>query len=78
MLKPHKYMDFDVCVISISASVLSKLQSETVCSYHEVLQFIKNKHGDQSKYLFQSALSFLYLIGKIDYSVKTDFLEYIE
>lgn len=78
MLTPDKYTNFKVSIINIAASILSILIENKVCTYNEVLTSIKNRHGEDSKYEFQNALNFLYLLGKIEYFPKTDALELIK
>lgn len=78
MLAPDKYTDFKVNIINIASSILSILIQNKACTYNEVLTTIKHKHGENSKYEFQNALNFLYLLGKIEYFPKTDALELIK
>lgn len=78
MLVPNKYMDYNVSVVNIAASILTILIENGVASYNEVLGSIKNKHGENSKYEFQNALNFLYLLGKIEYFIENDVLELIK
>lgn len=78
MLKPDKYLDFNVCIINISASIIEVLLKNGISYYIEVLNHVKRKHGDNSKYEFQNALNFLYLLGKVEYSSHNDTLELIK
>jgi len=78
MLKPDKYLDFDVCIINISASIIEILLKNDISYYIEVLNHVKRIHSNNSKYEFQNALNFLYLLGKIEYSEHNDTLELIK
>lgn len=77
MLKPDKYLSFDVCLVNIAASVINILLKNGSCYYVELLNQVKLIHGKDSKYEFQNALNFLYLLGKIKYYPDNDTLELI-
>lgn len=77
MLKPDKYLDFNVCVINISATIIHILLKNGISYYIEVLNQVKNIHGINSKYEFQNSLNFLYLLGKLNYYPQNDTLELI-
>lgn len=78
MLVPSKYMDYKVSVVNIAASIINILLHNGTCYYVEVLNQIKMNHGENSKYEFQNALNFLYLLGKINYYYENDILELIK
>lgn len=77
MIKPDKYLDFNVCVINLSATIINILLKNGISYYVEVLNQVKVIHGINSKYEFQNALNFLYLIGKLNYYPQNDTLELI-
>lgn len=77
MIKPDKYLDFNVCVINLSATIINILLKNGISYYVEVLNQVKVIHGTNSKYEFQNALNFLYLIGKLNYYPQNDTLELI-
>ena len=77
MLVPDKYMNYKVSVVNIAASIINILLHNGTCYYIEVLNRIKESHGEDSKYEFQNALNFLYLLGKVDYYCENDILELI-
>lgn len=75
MLIPEKYTDYNTSIISISAQVIKVLKDNGPMMYNAVLSSVKNSLGEKSKYEFQNALSFLYLLGKLEYSCENDILE---
>lgn len=77
MLMANKYMNYEISVINISASIINILLQNGTCKYEEVLDGIKRKHGEDSRYEFRNALNFLYLLGKIEYYFEDDVLELI-
>lgn len=77
MIKPNKYMSVELNVVSISAEVIQILLCNGATKYNNVLNFVARKLGESSKYEFQNALSFLYLLNKIQYDDEKDLLELI-
>lgn len=78
MIVPDKYMDYKVSIVNIAASIIDILLHNGACYYVEVLNQIKESHGEDSKYEFLNALNFLYLLGKVDYFYENDILELIK
>ncbi|HAU1294921.1 TPA: hypothetical protein F7064_13255 [Legionella pneumophila] len=77
MLNPNKYSHPDSTVINVSLLLLMRLKKKRTDEYSRLRLYIKDKvKGGAS--LFLPALSFLYLLGKIEYRMKTDTIEYIE
>jgi len=76
MLRPTKYSHPDKTVINASLKLLLRLKKKRVDNFDQLRQYIKKsvKSGD---FLFLPALSFLYLLGLIEYHPKNDTIEYI-
>lgn len=75
MLKPTKHSHPDRTVINTSLLLLVRLKSRRIEDYDGLRKYIrKNINGGDS--LFLPALSFLYLLGLIEYRPKTDSIEY--
>lgn len=76
MLRPTKHSHPDRTVINVSLLLLTRLKARRLESYGQLLTHAKRSvlGGDA---LFLPALSFLYLLGLIDYHPKTDSVEYI-
>lgn len=70
-------MDYKVCIVNIAASIIMILKENRVCSYLEILNQVKKIHGEESKYEYQNALNFLFLLGKIEYFLENDALELV-
>lgn len=77
MIRPHKYLDLNNNIIIIGAKILSAFKNNKKQRYEFVFQFVIEEMGDNSKYIFSKALSFLYLLGKIEYIEESDELELI-
>lgn len=76
MLKPTKYMNVEVSLPAISCELLKIFQKNKTLSYTDLLNKIIQKKGIDAKNIFLPALSFLFLMGKIEYHEKTDIIEY--
>jgi hypothetical protein len=78
MITPTKYTDIDLSVIGLSFEILKLLLSEDQQKYGQILSRIVSKRGESAKENFLLALSFLYLLGKIQYYPKEDVIELIK
>lgn len=76
ILRPTKHAHPDRTVISLSLLLLARLKRRRLEDYYNLHEFSKRsvKGGDV---LFLPALSFLFLIGLIEYRPKTDSIEYL-
>jgi hypothetical protein len=76
MLRPTKHSHPDRTVVNASLVLLSRLKSRRLESYDVLRNYVKKAivGGDV---LFLPSLSFLYLLGLIEYRHKTDSLEYV-
>lgn len=77
MLRPSKHSHPDQTVINVALLILARLQKYRICEYGSLVSYAKKnvKGGD---FLFLPALSFLYLLGLVEYRQKIDSIEYIE
>lgn len=76
MLRPTKHSHPDRTVINVARLLLVRLRNRRVDEYDVLRKFAK-KSVPGGDVLFQPALSFLYLMGLIEYHPKTDAVEYI-
>ena len=77
MIRPTKHSHPDKTVIYASFIMLKELRKKRVVSYSDLFQLIKNK-VTSGEFLFMPSLNFLFLLGLVEYKVKTDSIEYIE
>ena len=78
MLKPKKHMDLDLSVLRVSAIVLHEARKKRLVSFEALRKRVIRQAGEDADLVFVPALSFLYLLGKIEYHLKNDTVEYIE
>ena len=75
MIKPNKYTNIDLSVINIGGVILKSLASCPVQKYSELEDAVVSSYGSSAKVVFLNALSFLYLLGKINYQPSADAIQ---
>jgi hypothetical protein len=78
MIIASKHLDLDRSVIRVSAEILRKIRKRRVIGHDELFAFLKAKIGDDGDVVIGPAIYFLFLVGRIEYHVKTDAFEYVE
>ena len=76
MLRPTKYTNVNVSLLAISCELLKLFKKNKTITYTELLNKVIQKKGIESKNVFLPALSFLFLLGKVEYGEKSDIIEY--
>lgn len=75
MIAPNKYLDLNLSVINLGGIILKILQSSGIMKYDDLLDRLIFVQGENAKEVFSSTLSFLYLLGKIQYNKNLDTIE---
>jgi ABC-three component (ABC-3C) system Middle Component 8 len=70
-------MNMDLSILSISSQIINLLKKNTIIKYTELLDHLSEIVGDDVKDVLIPAINFLYLLGKVEYHVATDSLEYL-
>ncbi len=76
MLRPTKHSHPDRTVINVSLLLLTRLKARRLINYESLREYAK-KAVAGGDVLYLPALTFLYLLGLIEYRPKTDALEYV-
>jgi hypothetical protein len=76
MLTPTKHLDLDRSMIRVASEVLIELRRRRLMEYDAVMRHIKRRVGDDGEAVVAPALSFLFLLGRLDYHAKNDTFEY--
>lgn len=76
MLTPRKHLNLDVSVLRISALMLKELRRRGVVEFEPLRRLVVRRVGADGDLSFLPALSFLFLLGKVEYHVKNDTIEY--
>lgn len=77
MLKPNKYTNYKINIFNIAAIIIHILSENGAMKYSHVMKIVQKNIGEDSKYEFQNALNFLFLLGKINYICEQDLLELV-
>lgn len=78
MLTPTKHTNLDLSVLNIGGMIIQQLCACPILPYNELEDKITYMMGDSAKSVFMNTLSFLFLLGKIDYKPQTDAIELLE
>lgn len=76
MLRPTKHSHPDRTIINVALRLLTRLRDRRVESFEELRGFVRTSVKG-SEALFLPALSFLYLLGLVEYRPKIDSFEYV-
>ncbi len=76
MLTPRKHLNLDVSVMRISAIVLRELRRRGVIELEKLRGIVIRRVGADGELSFITALSFLFLLGRLEYHLKNDTIEY--
>jgi hypothetical protein len=78
MIAPHKYLDLNLSVLNLGGVILNLLKEEEIMKYSELLNRVVLLRGENAKEVFIPAVSFLYLLGKVEYYSDNDTIEYLK
>ena len=78
MIAPHKYLDLNLSLLNLGGLILNIVKEDGVVKYEELLDKVILARGISAKEVFIPTLSFLYLLGKIEYQKDIDTIEFIK
>lgn len=76
MLRPTKQSHPDKTVINVALLLMARLKARRLEDYDGLLHYARNAVGG-GDVLFLASVSFLYLMGLVEYHSKTDSFEYV-
>jgi hypothetical protein len=76
MLKPTKHLDPNFSVLNVAAQCLGILARQRTIKYDDLYDKLEKRFGGNVHPVFLPSISFLYLLGKIEYHTKNDTFEY--
>lgn len=76
MLSAKKHLNLDTSVIRIAAIMLRELGRKGVVEFDKLRALVIRRVGPDGDVMFLPALSFLFLVGKVEYHLKNDTVEY--
>jgi|MGYP000588814060 hypothetical protein len=77
MIAANKYLDLNLSVVNLGGIILKILQVSEIMKYDDLLDRLIFAQGENAKEVFSSTLSFLYLLGKIQYNRELDTIELV-
>lgn len=77
MLRPYKHAHPDKTVVALASMLLRKLREQRLLDYDSLSAHASKRLGLDAEALFLPALSFLYLLGLVEYHPTTDSIEYV-
>jgi len=78
MITPHKYLNLNLSVLNLGGVILKIIKDDGVIKYNELLDKVILARGENAKEVFIPTLSFLYLLGRIEYKKDIDTIEFIK
>jgi len=72
MIKPNKHTEIKYSIVYLSAVMLKEIQANGIIKYDDLKNALIEKVGKGSSENYEYALSFLYLMGKIEYIESLD------
>lgn len=76
MIKPNKHTNPNAGILAVSMEMLKLLKRYRVITYSDLLGYVSKKNPS-GEILFGESLSLLYVLGVIQYHLKTDSFEYV-
>ena len=67
MLKLNKHSNPTLSVLNVAAMIVALLRKDGVAGYADLLTSLKNSTSEHVGEIYNYALSFLFLVGKIEY-----------
>lgn len=77
MLKPHKFLNTELCVLNIAKDMILLLQDAQSIEYTDLVSRLVQRHDKKVQEIIIPALNFLFLVGKITYHRDIDSIELI-
>ena len=76
MIAAHKYLDLNLSILNLGGIILTIGKQSKIIKYDELLQIVIAERGESAKDVFIPTLSFLYILGKLDYRNEIDAIEF--
>ncbi len=77
MLTPRKHLDLNSSLLRVASIMLKELHRRGVVEMTTLKQRVVRRIGMNGDIMFLPALSFLFLLGQVEYHAQNDTLEYV-
>lgn len=78
MLKPDKHTEIKYSIVFLSALMMKEILDNGIIKYDDLKNSLADKVGQGINENYEYTLSYLYLLGKIEYVDKLDSLKVIQ
>jgi len=78
MLKPDKHTNLKYSILNVSGKILKFLIENQIVKYNDLLLYLSNNLSNGVKEVFIQSLSFLYILGKIEYVKELDAIKFVQ
>jgi hypothetical protein len=75
MLTPKKHLNLHISVVRVTAIMLRELNRKSVIDFEKLRAVVIRRVGADGELSFMPALSFVYLLGRVEYHDKNDTIE---
>ena len=76
MLTPRKHLNLDTSLLRVFSLILREMQKRGVWEFEKLRSFVIRRIGPDAEMSFLPALDLLYLLGRAEYHLKNDTIEY--
>jgi len=76
MLTPRKHLNLDTSVLRVFSLMLRELQKRGVWEFEKLRAYVIRRVGPDGDLAFMPALDLMFLLGRAEYHLKNDTLEY--
>jgi len=77
MLTPRKHLDLDSSLLRVTSIMLKELHRRGAIEMTTLKQRVIKRIGANGEMMLLPALSFLFLLGRVEYHIQNDTLEYL-
>lgn len=77
MLEPHRFMNLDYSVVNVSSLVIQCLLERGDYELHSLLDYARVSCEEINEQDIMLAVSFLYLLGKVEYQKESDLVSMV-
>lgn len=76
MLTPKKHLNLDTSLLRVFSLILHAMQMRSVWDFEKLRQYVVRRVGADGEIFFLSAIDLLFLLGRAEYHLKNDTIEY--
>ena len=75
-LTPTKLLNLDTSVLRVASIMVKALHPRGVMGFEQLRGIVKSRVGADGELSFMPALSFLYVLGRVEYHTQNDTIEF--